>query len=469
MKARTKLQLRVTELSNQLPRISKSQEQWAYKECLPHLGYANKSSAFCLDCGETFSLDLIKRKRAVCPHCATKLTIEQTKKRTYSHVTYFGITHVVEEFQVVESFELWAHYKKGEPVRYMLHAILEDWIQPNLKVTKIGLLHMCNWMCDAWNGNWEIRAERHSWYRNENRYSVYPRMYHPDSEFKPEYLKIGINHNLRCLNVLDALKLIPQSSMAETLIKAKEYELLDFMESHFSETVRYWPSIKIALRNKYKIKDVKIWFDYLYLLSYLKKDLNNSVYVCPKDLKKAHDLYMNRKRKITERIQMEHDYVSILKRLGEYNDIGFSFPSNLRSAFHELQQREKLLLLEKRKKELEKIDKVYREFIKPFLGVEFCNNLIQIVPLKSIEEFITEGDTLKHCVYTNEYFKKKNCLILSARIDGKPIETIELNLERMSIVQSRGLRNNATEHHDKIVSIVKRNISKIKNLYKKAV
>lgn len=150
MKPRTKLHHRIVSLSNYLPRITESQKQWAYKNCLPHLGYANKSSVFCLDCGETFSLDLIKRSRATCPHCQTKLTIKKTRKRTNEFTNYFAITHVVDEFQVVESFELIAYYKKGEPVRYFLHAILEDWIMPNLKVQKIGLLHHTQGCCDSW-------------------------------------------------------------------------------------------------------------------------------------------------------------------------------------------------------------------------------------------------------------------------------------------------------------------------------
>lgn len=38
-----------------------------------------------------------------------------------------------------------------------------------------------------------------------------------------------------------------------------------------------------------------MWFDYLKLLEHYRKDLHNAHYVCPKNLKKAHDLYVAEK------------------------------------------------------------------------------------------------------------------------------------------------------------------------------
>jgi hypothetical protein len=49
-------------------------------------------------------------------------------------------------------------------------------------------------------------------------------------------------------------------------------------------------------------------------------------------------------------------------------------------------------------------------------------------------------------------------LILSARIDNEPIETIEVSLSQMKIIQARGRSNGTTEHHDKIVNLVKSNL-----------
>lgn len=419
MKARTKLQLRVTRLSDKLPRIKKLQEKWAYDECLPHLGYANKSSAFCLDCGKTFPLELINRKRATCPHCKKHLTIEFTRKTTHTFVNYFAITHVVEEFQVAEYFELYGHYKKGQKVKYFLQAILEDWIQPNNIVTKIGLLHHTMGYSDTWCGKWEIREDNR--YYNSGKYEVYPRQYHPDSVFKPEYLKIGINHHLSGLTLLEAIKNIPGNPMNETLLKAKRYNLLEKIEG--CDISRNWPSIKIAIRNKYKINDASIWFDYLGLLRYFNKDLHNAKYVCPKNLKKEHDRLVEKKR-----------------------------------------ARQRIEEAERRRREIEEAELLFKSKIEKFIGLQFVQGNIIVKVLESVKEFEQEGDILHHCVFASEYYAKEDSLILSARIDNIPIETIELDLTKFKIVQSRGLKNEPTQYHSQILSLVKKNIQQIRKI-----
>lgn len=76
MRPRTKLQLRVVNLSSQLPNIESLMIDWAKNECLKHIGYATKSRIICMECGQRFAPELVKRKRAVCPHCDTSLKIE---------------------------------------------------------------------------------------------------------------------------------------------------------------------------------------------------------------------------------------------------------------------------------------------------------------------------------------------------------------------------------------------------------
>jgi len=420
MKARTKLQLRITELSKQLPGINKVQQDWAYDKCLPHLGFANKQSAFCLDCGETFSLQLINRKKAVCPHCSKHLKIDFTRKTINKYCNYFAITHVVEEFQVVQYFELYAYYKKAKPVKHFLHAILEDWIPPTGKVSKIGLLHHTCGGCDSWTGKWEIREDQHRYYYNSGKYEVYARRYHPDSIFKPEYLKVGINCQLSGITLLEAIKNVPMNPIAETLLKAKRYNLLE-KSIEGSEVKRYWPSIKIAMRNKYKISDASMWFDYLGLLGYFRKDLHNAKYICPKNLKKEHDRLVDKK---TERQRIEE--------------------------------------LERKKKNIEAAEFLFKSKIEKFIGLQFAQGDIVVKVLESVKEFQQEGDILKHCVFASEYYTKEHSLILSARIDNTPIETIEVDISKFKIIQSRGIKNEPTKYHGQIVSLIKKNILKIK-------
>jgi len=421
MKPTNKLQRRVLGLSLEMISISEIQKEWAFSTCLDHKALANKTSAACLDCGGSIDLELIKRKRVVCPSCNTKLKVEITKKRTASQHTFFAIAEIIEEFQVIRNFELKVFYKKGEKADYFLQEILQYWIQPDLKVTMVGKNHNMQGYCDSWGGDWSIRKET-GWSYNQ-KYNVYPRFYYPKSNFKKEYLKYGINHNLRELTFLEAVKLAPNNSYVETLIKAKQYSLANKGDSY--QLKKYWSSIKICLRNKYKIKNAGDWIDYLELLKYFNKDVRNAKYVCPKNLKKEHDRLTSKKRVI--------------------------------------QTREKLEL---KRKNIAEAQIKYEQLKSKFFGLFFSDGEITVKVLENVKEFMEEGDALKHCLFTNEYYKKADSLVLSARIKEKPIETIEISLSKMKVVQSRGIRNETTEYNKRILKLVNNNLKKIKTISK---
>lgn len=427
MKARTKLQKEVTQLSGYLYSIGTEIKEWAYKHCLEHKGYANKSSAFCLDCGNTFSLDIINRKRATCPHCNTKLKIETTRCTTWKQEEYYAVTEVVDDFQVVRNFVLYSYHKKGKPVKHCTYEILQYWISPNGKVTMIGLKHTLNWHCDAWNGDFEIRVETKSWYNN-NKYAVYPYKYHPSSVFKPEYAMYGIGCNLYSgMNVLDAIKLLPNNPKAETLLKAKQYSLVDRCKNYnYRDITNYWASIKICLRNRYKVKDASMYIDYLDLLRHFSKDLRNAKYVCPKNLKKQHDRYVKKKQ--------DHDRKQEL-----------------------IKQKERIIADQE----------VYIREKENFFHLSFSSGLIEVKVIDHVVKFFEEGYELNHCVYTNRYYEKNHLLILSATINSKRIETVAVNLKYYSVEQSRGYENKASKYHEQIVSLVERNMNKIAAAHKK--
>lgn len=420
MKPITKLHHRVVDLAENLFGISKQQKEWAYRECLEHRAYATKNRVLCLDCGETFSPTLVSRKKAVCPHCNTKVQVKESKCTTDTQTNYFAITDIVEEFQVVRNFEIIAYYKKGRPVDYKLHEILHYWIQPDLTVTMFGLLHTVQGYCDSWGGKMQIREEsKYSYYGSK--YDVYARKYHPDSKIKPEYKKVGINHNLREITFLEAIKHIPRDPKLETLVKAKHFSLLDLHINKNGKSINYyWPSIKICLRNKYKIPDASIWTDYIDLLIYFNKDIRSAKYVCPKDLNKEHDRFVAKKR--------EH-------------------------------QRKKEI--EETKRQIETAQKKYEAEKQKFFDLLFKKGNIVIQPLKTVQEFLEEGDELKHCLFTNKYYDKKDSLILSARVKNKPIETIEISLSNLKIIQARGFKNQSTTYHKKIIEMVNENMHRV--------
>ena len=92
----------------------------------------------------------------------------------------------------------------------------------------------------------------------------------------------------------------------------------------------------------------------------------------------------------------------------------------------------------------------------------FGDELIQINVLQSVVDFLNEGIEMHHCVYTNKYYLKPESLILSAHIQDKRIETVEINLNTLKIVQSRAACNGVSEYHDRIIQLVRKNINLIR-------
>lgn len=97
---------------------------------------------------------------------------------------------------------------------------------------------------------------------------------------------------------------------------------------------------------------------------------------------------------------------------------------------------------------------------KQFFGLCISEADITISVLEKVTEFMEESDSLKHCVFTNEYFKKKDSLLFSARMDNKHMETIEFSLSKMEVKQSRGLKNNKSHHHKIIMELLKKTFIK---------
>lgn len=225
-----------------------------------------------------------------------------------------------------------------------------------------------------------------------------------------------------------------------TLSKSGQLALLSAgLGNKENEIYRYWNSIKICIRQKYMVKDAITYLDYLDLLSYFKKDLLNSFYVCPGNLKKQHDTLVAKKAVILERERIE--------RLARDTE------------------RQRLDAIDKRK-QLAKLRKDYPLLKGKFFDLVFTSGDLNITVLKSVKEFEQEGKAHNHCVFTNEYYAKADSLIFSAKINGVRIETVEVSLKEFRILQSRGLGNRDTEHHKAIIDLVNKNMHLIKRKMK---
>lgn len=92
---------------------------------------------------------------------------------------------------------------------------------------------------------------------------------------------------------------------------------------------------------------------------------------------------------------------------------------------------------------------------------------IEISPLKTVNDFYCEGKALHHCVFAMEYYKRKDSLILGAKVNGERTETIEVNLKSFSVSQCRGKNNMDSPYHKRIMSLMSCNLGRLKDMYRR--
>jgi hypothetical protein len=417
MKPKTKFQKQVFAASQSLPAISRAQIKWAYQNCMQHIGRKTKKGVVsCLECGHEWT-DSIAEKYCICPHCQTRLQIACTRRRIFEEYEYFCLVTTCADFQILRFFYLQSHAKVGEKARYFHSEVIQKWIAFNGKHATVARLRPMTCFTDTWNfqSRLEIRPDKPL-------YNAIPTGVYPRQKLLPELQRSGYGGEFYKIMPFDLFRSLLTESKAETLLKAGQTGLLKFfVHNDFRNIDRYWASIRICIRNGYKVDDASMWCDYVDLLRFFGKDLHNAKYVCPADLNAEHNRYVQKKRDWQERERRE----------------------------------------EARKKAMES-EAIFKESKSRFFGVQFTDGLISVRVLESVEEIMQEGDSLHHCVFENAYHLKPDSLILSACIEGKRIETVELSLSKWQVVQSRGACNKNTEYHDRIIELVRKNISRFR-------
>ena len=173
---------------------------------------------------------------------------------------------------------------------------------------------------------------------------------------------------------------------------------------------KYWVYIRICLRHNYMVHDVDLWLDYVDMLRENKLDARNPHYLCPLNVEEAHDWVMGKCKKVYSE-KDEKDYISAKSH---------------------------------------------------FFNLSFVDGNITVRVLESLSDFYKEGKLLHHCVFSNAYYKREDSLIMSATVDGKRMETVEFSLSRMEVCQCRGKSNQLSVYHDRILNLVRDNISLIR-------
>ena len=418
MKPRNKFEQAVLAQSKHLRPITKAQRQWAFRECIDHYAYRlPKGKTTCMDCGHSWQM-IEPTERCTCPQCGAGLEVITTRARKLKQRQYFTVLTTSGRYQVLRMYLLIAGMEKGYQASSSVMEIGQYWWDECGRQSIVAVQRTMGHYIDsfAYYSPMAIRRDNEA-YRFVARCPLCPKVKLSDTlkrnGFEGKYYGIAPSSLIPALLT---------DSRAETLLKAGRTEHLRYFHSRPKNWDAYWPAYKIILRRGYDITDIALWCDYVDMLRRLGKDTHNAHYVCPEDLQQAHDEVHRKLRARQEREQEEH------KRQKAQED---------EARFQKLKA--------------------------PFFGITFTDGTIQVRVLESVQEYIEEGQALHHCVFTNEYHLKEKSLILSARIEGKRVETIEVSLETMQVIQCRGLQNKSTEYHDRIIDLVHRNIKQIQS------
>lgn len=428
MKPRNKLQKRVDSLFRTLPILTEKQKAYAIDKLFDKDCMMVKSSCWCLCCGGTFeNKGYQKGDKIICPSCGREIVAKRTKKRKFEDEQYYTVATTKGGLQVFRLFLVRKYMVKilstidgcQEP-SYSFTEVVQQWVDDSGKSAYVARPRMMSFNCDQWNLNKPMEIRECKGYTNP--YEICGRAVYPGKVI-PILRKYGFTYRANAHVYALAIRLLTNNE-AEMLIKSKQYELLKFFHLKKYINVPHLHAVKICNRNGYIVKDASMWHDYLVLLEYFHLDTHNAHYVCPKDLKAEHDKLMRRK----ERILAEERRVA------------------------ELKEKENRIL------KARKYEEKYQQAKGKYFGLCFGDEEVTISVLESVRSFLEEGEAMKHCVFTADYYKKKDSLILSARDkDGNRLETIEISLKTFNVLQSRGKHNGVTKYHQHILELMEKN------------
>ena len=431
MKPKTALQKQVAALSATLHPITAKQEEWAYRNCVEHFAYRTKSGTLtCSDCGHVWkSTDSILCDTIAgckCPRCGAELKVRNTLRRKDEQTQYFSVITAHKGFQVIRVAQIKAISHKGEPRKVYYIEVVQRWISPKGKVTDMALLRGMSFnYCDRWSywSDMEVRTYNRLYDEVCTWGDVYPRM-----SVIPQLKRNGFKGDFYGISPVRLFKALLVDPRMETLMKAGEIEEMKYFLSNPCNADEFWASYLIAKRHRYHINNIGMWCDYLLMLKNLGKDLRNPKNICPEDFIEAHD---GLSRKIEDRRRREREETDRRRVV------------------------EKLLREKKNEEE-------FKALKSKFFGLVISDNEISVKVLESIEEYCNEGHTQHICVFSSYYYLKKDSLVLSARIGDTIIETVEVDLQTLKVVQCHGKYNKDTEYHDRIINLVNSNARLIK-------
>lgn len=447
-KPHTRLQQRCLDLQQTLPPLTEAQYHWARSKMEP-LGYfvergrGGRDSVFwCQECGQMDKADISSLSVAVtdhkhtCSRCGRRLelTVWNGRDKHVEHNFHFVVVTTCDGMQVARVFNIHQYNSMGSDTVEHVREVFSVWIEPKTgKETIVSRPYTRSPYHFRWHTFNPMKIGRHNgggtgYYYYNDTYDLSGMYVYPHMRVLPILRRNGFTPGMASrmkASIVELWKALLSDPAIEGLAKNLQYDIIDywFQTGDYRRDKSQWlPLLKICNRRKYVIKDASLWFDLVESLRELGLDTRSPKYICPDDLKAAHDL-------MQRRVEKRH-------------------------------VREEIKRLNSKARDWEAF---YAEKKGRYFGITFDNGDIFCHVISSVAEMVEEGETMHHCVYQRGYYKKPESLILSARDrGGNRLETVEVNLDTFSVVQSRGLQNHPTLAHNDIVKLVEANMKLIK-------
>lgn len=410
-----------------LPVINERQMRYAYQHCFKHAGWMRKDgNIVCTECGHTWQSGHALADAvcgAVCPHCGTRLEVVKSRKiKDVQKDETFLIMTTCGGFQVLRFFIVERAARAGYECHYRIYEGVQHWIDALGKVVVVS--RPLNYTYYHYSLSPYRPMEIRDVKGRDNMYNIGAAAVYSHRSYIPELRRNGFDGRLHGCFPLDLCTALLSDTMTETLIKSKQYRLLAwYLESRDHYLKPYWPAVRICIRHGYTVTKPQDWVDMVQAMMDLGYDIHNPHYVCPADLDAMHNRVIKLLEKAREREERE-----------------------------------------KSRRMFAKMDAEYRKKKGRLLDLSITDGEIVLKPLQSVAEFEQEGESMHHCVFEMNYYKKENSLVLSARVAGKRIETVEVSLKSLKVMQSRGVCNTNTEYHERIIDLVHRNAGHIRKL-----
>lgn len=396
---------------------------------------------YCSECGCEVNNNVFAKE---CPQCHAKWNSGPEPYMCKTVVGYYMTMEAKGDIQLCRLYKARRTSRFGHKAETDVWEVERFFYAPTGE-RKIFTVNFCpySYVVDSFSltAEWHMRNE-YSWdQRAALRYNLPIKAFRIKSLTKQWQYKDIANLLERSDNETSVLKYIAYP-WAETWHKVGQDRLLSYVcINDIMPTKEMKQAVNICTRNHYIIPDPSMWLDYLDLLQEFHLDTHNAKYVCPVNLREAHQVLLNRKRREEER----------------------ELAADRWRAFE---------LREKREAKFAKMVANWSQHMGEMLNIDLTGDNLSIRPLQSIKEFKQEGEAMHHCVFAMgyyDYINHPNTLILSAKDDnGKRLATIEYNMASNTIVQCRAACNAVPERDKEIRQLITDNKAEFVKLEKKS-